>query len=138
LFHNDKGQSRFILRYVIIVLLVGVALPQVLKFVLGMPRPGFSGVSPGFPPPDSFKSFPSGHTSAMVALALPLALRYPTKIIQICASVGMALVGCSRIWLLRHHPVDVFAGIIVGSLVSWLAWQGVAVLPKFGRRTLIS
>lgn len=130
IYAKQTEQRRFMLRFVLVMVLAGVALPQLLKHVLAMPRPGVEGVSPGWLPSDLFKSFPSGHTSAIVGLALPLALRYPRLALQLGAALSMALVGYSRIWLLRHHPLDLFAGFLVGSLVSLLAWQGTALLPQ--------
>lgn len=111
---------RLALRYIFYALLITLISTQVLKFGLGMPRPG----APWPPQPllfsMSYNSFPSGHTTEIVATALPLALRFRSRWVRLGLALLVALVGYSRIWLGRHHPVDILAGMIMGSVAAWL------------------
>lgn len=108
------------LRYAFFSLVITLLLGQMLKHGLGMPRPGF----PWPPQPLAFSmyynSFPSGHTTEVVAAALPLAVRSRRLTVRVALALLAALVGYSRIWLGRHHPVDIIAGMALGSLAARL------------------
>ncbi len=70
-------------------------------------------------PPDQF-SFPSGHTMTAFAVAIPLALFYPTLLIGLffCAlSIAM-----SRILLGMHFLSDVVAGALIGTGLGYLGY----------------
>lgn len=70
-------------------------------------------------PPDQF-SFPSGHTMTAFAVAIPLALFYPTLMIGMffCAlSIAM-----SRILLGMHFLSDVVAGALIGTALGYLGY----------------
>jgi undecaprenyl-diphosphatase len=70
-------------------------------------------------PPDQF-SFPSGHTMTAFAVAIPLALFYPTLAIGLffCAlSIAM-----SRILLGMHFLSDVVAGALIGTALGYLGY----------------
>lgn len=70
-------------------------------------------------PPDQF-SFPSGHTMTAFAVAVPLALFYPTLAIGLlfCAlSIAM-----SRILLGMHFLSDVVAGALIGTGLGYLGY----------------
>ena len=75
-------------------------------------------------------SFPSGHTTSFFALALvaciiltrtPRTTRNPrmtSLLIQITLFLLAALGGYSRIYLSQHFALDVFAGVVVGVLIT--------------------
>jgi undecaprenyl-diphosphatase len=70
-------------------------------------------------PPDQF-SFPSGHTMTAFAVAIPLAMFYPTLMIGMffCAlSIAM-----SRILLGMHFLSDVVAGALIGTALGYLGY----------------
>lgn len=107
-------------RCVLFSLLLTLAATQFLKYGLGMPRP--LAVWP--PAPFSFdflyNSFPSGHTTEITGLAVPLGLRFRRFWVYAVLALLIVLVGYSRIWLSRHHPVDLVGGLIMGSLIARL------------------
>ncbi|MDT8367585.1 MAG: phosphatase PAP2 family protein [Longimicrobiales bacterium] len=82
---------------------------QGMKRIFTRRRPHFA---PGFAwlveVPDRF-SFPSGHATAAMSLALPLALFFGGITGSLVLTLG-ALVGLSRCYLGVHYPGDVLAG----------------------------
>lgn len=106
-------------------LLGAAACTQLLKHLIGRPRPRYAhadefalGPSLG----SGFDSFPSGHAinafgaAAVVAWFVP-AFRVPAYMIA-------GIVGLSRIVRGSHFPTDVFAGAVLGILVGSLAAAG--------------
>jgi membrane-associated phospholipid phosphatase len=95
-------------------------LGQVLKHVVGRPRPRFVHSDGGFQLGPSWDtgldSFPSGHATASFAVATVLARHFPGAG---RAMYGLAcLVALSRIVRGSHFPTDVMAGMMVGVLVG--------------------
>jgi undecaprenyl-diphosphatase len=71
--------------------------------------------------PDHF-SFPSGHSAAAMAVALPIAFTAPIVGIP-CLFLALA-VGASRIYLRVHYPTDVVVGQalgIAGAVAAYLS-----------------
>ena len=64
-------------------------------------------------------SFPSGHTTTGAAFYTALALTFKKRPISILCAVMMALVGLSRLYLGVHWPIDVFAGLLLGVVISF-------------------
>lgn len=60
------------------------------------------------------KSFPSGHTSLAFATATTLALQYKKWYITVPSFLWAGFVGYARMYMGKHFPSDVLAGIIVG------------------------
>jgi undecaprenyl-diphosphatase len=85
---------------------------QALKRSVVRPRPVEWGLAPLGTVPDVF-SFPSGHSCAAMALAVPVCfISWPAGI----GAVGLALlVGISRVYLRVHYVTDVVAGQLLGA-----------------------
>ena len=108
----------FALRCLLFSVLSLCVIMQVMKYGLGMPRPGV----PWPPQPlaliDSYASFPSGHTATIVASAVPLALWFRHRSFSWAVALLIALMGISRMWLGQHHPVDIIGGMVLGSFAA--------------------
>jgi undecaprenyl-diphosphatase len=109
-------------RHSALLLFVGAALAttvsQVLKRLARRPRPaeGIRGFACLVATPDEL-SFPSGHTSVAFAVAVALA-GDPTGTVALVIASG---IGASRIYLGAHYPLDVAAGVLVGTGSGWCA-----------------
>lgn len=68
-------------------------------------------------------SFPSGHTSEAFATATSLTLITKKWYVAVPAYTWAAFVGHSRLYLGVHYPVDVFAGALLGTGSSLLAYK---------------
>lgn len=64
-------------------------------------------------------SFPSGHTTTGASFYTALALTFKKRPVSILCAVMMALVGLSRLYLGVHWPIDVFAGLLLGVVISF-------------------
>ncbi len=105
-------------------MIMSAIVVNILKYTFERPRPFISypfieKLSAGGSP-----SFPSGHTSDAMAMAMALSLMYPRWYVIILSFFWAGLVGYSRMDLGVHYPSDVLAGAIVGVgcslVVYWL------------------
>ena len=125
--------------------MIGSALTtQLFKYIVNAPRPlkWFEIHHPDIQLPltpgvdvHSWFSFPSGHTTSFFALAFVVCIlltkklstkqllstvntQLSTIVAQLALFVLAALGGYSRIYLSQHFSADVFAGIVVGILLT--------------------
>lgn len=79
----------------------------------------------------SSNSFPSGHTVTAFAVAFTLILMLGKKNRFRYYIISLAfLIGCSRIYLAQHFPIDVIAGAFIGIASTYLSLY---VLHQFKR-----
>ncbi len=95
---------------------------QSLKHLVGRARPRLTQessllIGPNFD--SGYDSFPSGHTTASVAIAVVIARRFP-RFSWLAYGVA-AVIAASRVIKGSHFPVDVLAGVCLGSLTGHLA-----------------
>jgi len=120
---------------------------QLFKHIINAPRPviWFSQNYPDIQLPlvegvkmNHWYSFPSGHTTSFFALAFVASIiatkklsniNYPLSfLLQILLFLFAALGAYSRIYLSQHFTMDVFGGILVGTLITILCY---AVLYRY-------
>jgi undecaprenyl-diphosphatase len=73
-------------------------------------------------------AFPSGHTATAFACATVLAWASPR--LRIPAFLLAAAIGCSRIYVGVHWPLDVLGGAVLGVLVATALLKLVAARPR--------
>lgn len=114
---GDLGGARFVPAF---SLAFSFLLSQVLKRFFSRPRPDLPiGISSLIQAPDRF-SFPSGHATGSLSIALPLALALPVPFGLVILPLGMAI-GLTRCYLGVHYPGDVLAGWCLAGFAVLLA-----------------
>lgn len=121
------GYAYFLLASQLLVTLV----VQPIKHFLNMPRPKVF-FAENFPDVilhqvsgvdmHSMLSFPSGHTASVFAFMLALALLCKRTWISVLFLLVAVLVGYSRVYLSQHFAEDVFAGSLIGVIVTTLMY----------------
>ncbi|GGL47857.1 phosphatase PAP2 family protein [Sporolactobacillus putidus] len=104
-----------------ISLTVSHIIVQLLKRYVPRQRPYLTLEGTKFPEnPIADQSFPSGHSTAVFSVIVPLILFKPSLAILLIP-VGLS-VAVSRIFLGLHYPSDVLAGICLGSLTGLITY----------------
>ena len=121
----------------IVALLLGANVTtQLLKPLLAHPRP--SDLLFGFNPP-SASSWPSGHATAAMSLALACVLAASRRWRPFVAATGAAFaiaVSYSFLTLAWHYPSDVFGGFLVAGI--WTLLAVAAVFTANARRPQVA
>jgi membrane-associated phospholipid phosphatase len=109
-----------------LIAMAGVgAVSQLLKHLIGRPRPRFAHADEFFLGPSlasGMDSFPSGHAINIFGAATVVAWFVPVLRVPLFLIAG--LVGLSRVVRGSHFPTDVFAGAVLGVLIGSLAAAG--------------
>ncbi len=101
------------------LLLVGL-ITQIIKHLIGRPRPNHSQLDGSFEfifftTESSFHSFPSGHSSTIIAISIIVSLVIP-KLRYFFYFCGF-LIALSRVVVEAHFLTDVFGGLLIAILV---------------------
>lgn len=124
---------------ILISLLLGTLFTNLfLKNIIARHRPYLSGIKAyhewwqyvGALKYNEF-SFPSGHTTATMAVMTSLFLFYNKKYSWI-SFLFVVLMGMSRNYFMVHYPTDILGGIIIGGLSSIIAYILCNIYEKQG------
>lgn len=118
--NKDKKLTYFVYFYLIFQIFISFLLVRVLKIGLGRARPEMGDEFTFFAFTSNYHSFPSGHTTEIYGASLPLALRYKKPWLSFLLGTLAFTVGFSRIYLNKHHPLDVIGGFFLGNLSGYL------------------
>jgi membrane-associated phospholipid phosphatase len=107
------------LQFIFLAVAFSNLVTEVLKYAIGRGRP-FVGGEPNafhfshFAGNPAYFSFPSGHATTAFALALAVSAVWPQA--RVAMAVYALVIAASRLVLLAHHPSDVVAGALVGTI----------------------
>lgn len=111
------------LQFLFFAVLLAVMAGELIKWIVGRGRPFVGGKADAFhfshfDGTAAYASFPSGHATTAFALAFAVAALWPRA--RVAMVVYALLIACSRLVLLAHHPSDVVAGALVGTVGAML------------------
>ena len=120
------------LQFLFFAVLVPLLAGEMIKWIVGRGRPFVGGKADPFnfvhfAGTEAYASFPSGHAVTSLALAFAVSSVWPRAR---GAMIGYAiLILGSRLVLLAHHPSDVVAGALIGTVGAmcvryWFAARG--------------
>lgn len=128
---KDRDRLAFVARY-LVGLLLTLFLTDVLKFMVGRPRPPVDGDFIHFTDEDSNHSFPSGHVGETISTATPIAQRFGKFLLPLLVGLSPAIMGLSRLYLGEHHPTDFLGSVAVSAIALFAAWKVVdLVMDKY-------
>lgn len=107
------------LQYVFLAVAVSAFVTEILKYGIGRGRPFVGGKADPFnfvpfEGTGAYASLPSGHAAAACALAFAVSALWPRlRVFMVAYAIVILL---TRLVLLAHHPSDVVAGALVGTV----------------------
>src|SRR5919106_6239190 len=139
---SHRARGALWTRFFVVVMAGALALDNVVKPLVGRPRPVLDQLVGG-----RGESFPSGHATATTALMFAVAYyltsgRSPRTraLTWAMALLGSLLMGVTRVYLGVHWPTDVIAGVVLGGGWTMLCARsqrvskGMAVASRRPRR----
>jgi membrane-associated phospholipid phosphatase len=139
---SHRAQGALWARFFMVVMVGALALDNVVKPLVGRPRPVLDQLVGG-----RGESFPSGHATATTAFLFAVAYyltsgRSPRAraLTWAAALLGSLLMGVTRVYLGVHWPTDVIAGMVLGGGWTMLCARsqhvstGLAVTSRRPRR----
>ena len=107
------------LQFLFCAVLVSVLVGELIKYVVGRGRPFVGGQANAFnfshfAGTEAYASFPSGHATTAFALAFAVSALWPRA--RIAMLVYALVIAATRLLLLAHHPSDVVAGALIGTV----------------------
>lgn len=130
IFGKKKGKKTAVL--IIIIMIILIPIGSLSKQVIERPRPVIP-ESDFLIAADSEYAFPSGHAIMVSAGAVISLTLYRNSNLELVISTLLmteaAMVCFSRIYVGGHYPLDVLAGILLGTGVSFLfIWKQKSIL----------
>ena len=113
-------KPRLLSLYMLLLLVLDVVLVAPVKVAFKRPRPAVNRgkeIMFSVSTVDSY-AFPSGHASRAVAVAI-FVIPWLSHTASLLVLLWASCVCWTRIFLGRHHPSDVAAGVLAGCIVAW-------------------
>lgn len=113
-------KPRLLSLYMLLLLVLDVVLVAPVKVAFKRPRPAVNRgkeIMFSVSTVDSY-AFPSGHASRAVAVAI-FVIPWLSHTASLLVFLWASCVCWTRIFLGRHHPSDVAAGVLAGCIVAW-------------------
>jgi undecaprenyl-diphosphatase len=130
----------FFLPFVMGLILILIPIVSITKDYIERSRPFVPGLDTLISIDSSSYSFPSGHSTIIVAGFVTIMVLFKgnkyTKILPVLLVIDGCLVCFSRIYVGVHYPFDVLGGFFLGSGISLLIISLVNYIPKI--RTIIA
>jgi membrane-associated phospholipid phosphatase len=107
------------LQFLFCAVLLSVFTGELIKWIVGRGRPFVGGKAnpfnfSHFAGTEAYSSFPSGHATTAFALAFAVSAVWPRA--RIAMIVYALVIAATRLVLLAHHPSDVVAGALLGTI----------------------
>ncbi|MBR0693121.1 phosphatase PAP2 family protein [Bradyrhizobium lablabi] len=107
------------LQYLFLSVALSVAAGELIKWIVGRGRPFVGGKANAFnfshfAGTEAYSSFPSGHSVTAFALAFAVSAVWPQA--RVAMLLYAIMIAATRLVLLAHHPSDVVAGALVGTI----------------------
>ena len=100
--------------------IVGIAAGDLLKYVAYRPRPIYTISVVARVAFETDSSFPSGHALITSIGAVFALLKFRSKVVSLLLTVEAAVVCYSRVYVGMHYPLDVVAGVLLGTAIVCL------------------
>ena len=100
--------------------IVGIAAGDLLKYVAYRPRPIYTIGVVARVAFETDSSFPSGHALITSIGAVFALLKFRSKVVSLLLTVEAAVVCYSRVYVGMHYPLDVVAGVLLGTAIVCL------------------
>jgi len=113
-------RRRWAALYYLIAVILSAGIVQLLKNIIGRPRPEDMIIT------SDFGSFPSGHSANAATMAVTLAIIFARTWIWIAGVIYTALMMLSRTYLGAHWISDTVAGLLIGVGVAIIIWAPLA------------
>jgi len=116
-----KRETKLMTLELVLLFGVGIVVGETMKYVLYEPRPFVTMTDiVTRVPKDYDSSFPSGHALIVAIGATFALLKFRNKRVALLLALEAAIVTCSRVYVGMHYPLDVLAGIFLGSTIVLL------------------
>ncbi len=112
-------QDKFAVKFAVAAI-ISMSIEHLIKFSNPVKRPDVKLIKPQalYEKFQERTSFPSGHSAIVAAFTTLLHLEYGVISLTALFAAISLMVGLSRISLKRHYLSDVFAGYVLGILIS--------------------
>jgi len=110
--------------------LLGLCLNHIISFLYFHPRPFMDNLGTQLVKHAAESSFPSDHTTFMLAIAFSLLLHLPHKRFG-CAAILLAVIGgVARVFCGVHYPFDLLASLVVATVSALTIYRGRLALGR--------